>query len=197
MSKADRLRQARIDAGYSSASEAARAFGFKIPTLTSHENDTRDFDDKTARQYARAFRVSVEWLVFGRGDRSPPQQARLVGYVGAGSEAHYYGDGHNLNEFVPMPPGGTDTTVAVEIRGESLGPLFNRWLVYYDDVHTPPHDGLLRKLCVVGLDDGRVLVKQLLKGSSPGFWHLVSQTEGVIENARISWAAEVKAIVPR
>lgn len=121
----------------------------------------------------------------------------LRGYVGAGSEAHYYGLADDPGEEVPMPPNGNANTVAVEVRGDSLGSLFNRWLVYYDELHDPPTADLLRKLCVVGLADGRVLVKQIRKGSAPGFYHLHSQTEGVIEDVVISWAAEVKAMTPR
>lgn len=48
----------------------------------------------------------------------------LVGYVGAGAEAHYYTDAQDPVEEVPMPPGGNENTVAVEARGDSLGPFF-------------------------------------------------------------------------
>lgn len=121
----------------------------------------------------------------------------LVGYVGAGAEAHYYANGDNPNEFVPRPPGASDTTVAVEVRGDSLGSIFNRWLVFYDSVRTPPTEDMLRQLCVVGLADGRVLVKQLVRGSTPGRWHLISQTQGVIEDVEIQWAALVRAMTPK
>jgi len=50
------------------------------------------------------------------------------------------------------------------MRGESLGALFDRWLVYYDDIRDPPTTDLLHALCVVGLADGRILVKQLKPG---------------------------------
>lgn len=121
----------------------------------------------------------------------------LGGYVGAGSEAHYYADGHQLNEYVPMPLGGTKQTRALEIRGNSLGPIFNKWIVYYDEVHLPPTEALIRELCVVQLVDGRVLVKQLLRGSQPGLWHLASQTEELIEDVVIDWAAKVTDLKPR
>lgn len=190
--KKNRIAELRQAKGWSQE-DLAKRIGSSNQQIGRLEAGARRLTVDWMERIAGALGVPVTELLPLRGDGLAP----LVGYVGAGSEAHYYGDGQSPNEFVPMPPGGSRDTVAVEIRGESLGPLFNRWLVYYDDVHTPPHDGLLRKLCVVGLDDGRVLVKQLLRGSSPGFWHLVSQTEGVIENARITWAAEVKAIVPR
>lgn len=129
-----------------------------------------------------------------------PVQVHVVGYVGAGSEAILYGYGQGLAEddgTVPMPPGGTPQTVAVEVRGDSLGNIFNRWLVYYDDVRDPPTPELLNHLCVVGLTDGRVLVKKLMKGSMPGRHNLFSQIEGVIEDVEVAWAAKVLALTPK
>lgn len=61
---AERLRQARKKAGYESASAAADAFdSIKTPTLTSHENGTREFDVEAAIRYGKAFRVSPAWLL--------------------------------------------------------------------------------------------------------------------------------------
>lgn len=83
----DRLRQAREMASYKTASDAARAMGVPIPTYTQHENGTRDFIDSAAR-YAAFFRVSLDWLLTGRGvprgpsevqqlyDRVPPHRQR-------------------------------------------------------------------------------------------------------------------------
>lgn len=61
---AERLREARRKAGYDSVSAAATAFdSIKTPTLTSHENGTREFDVEAAIRYGRAFRVSPAWLL--------------------------------------------------------------------------------------------------------------------------------------
>lgn len=140
---------------------------------------------------AKAFGVAEASVIENR------KAVPVVGYVGAGSLAHYYGDSDDPGEDAPMPQNGTPETVAVEIRGDSLGTLFSKWLVYYNEVRLPPTDDMMRKLCVVGLSDGRVLVKQMLKGSRPGRYHLVSQTEGVIEDAHVAWAAIVIAMSPR
>lgn len=68
---------------------------------------------------------------------------------------HYYDDGDSLHDEVVTPPGGNENTVAVEVRGDSMGAMLNRWLVYYDRVYSPPTPKMLRRLCVVGLTDGR------------------------------------------
>lgn len=62
ITKARRLRDAR-KAKFDTAAEAALAYGFKKPTLTSHENATRPFDDDDALRYAKAFKVSPSWLL--------------------------------------------------------------------------------------------------------------------------------------
>ncbi|MEM9787725.1 MAG: helix-turn-helix transcriptional regulator [Pseudomonadota bacterium] len=61
----DRLRSARISAGYPDASAAALALGVKASTYISHENGTRGFRPDSAEKYARRFQVSVAWLLYG------------------------------------------------------------------------------------------------------------------------------------
>lgn len=63
----DRLRSARIKAGFDSAAAAARAFGWPISTYAGHENGQRGFTPAVAERYADAFKVSVEWLTYGSG----------------------------------------------------------------------------------------------------------------------------------
>ncbi len=121
----------------------------------------------------------------------------IVGYVGAGSAMHHYASADSPNEFVPMPENGNENTVAVEIRGTSLGSIFDTWLVYYDEIRNPPTADMLNKLCVIGLDDDRVLVKRLRRGSGPGLYNLESTTESLIEDAKVTWAAKVKNMTPR
>jgi hypothetical protein len=130
--------------------------------------------------------------------QKPPQPlVRVVGYVGAGSEAHYYADGQGSTDFIAAPEGFGEHTAAVEIRGDSLGPLFDRWLVFYDDVRSPVTPDLIGELCVVGLPDGRILIKKLKKSRARGLYHLLSQTEDPILDVTVEWAAKVKHLVPR
>lgn len=78
-------------------------------------------------ELAAALDVSESWLLTGEGGKVRNQASamvQLVGYVGAGAAATYFSLADNPDEQVPMPPGGTDKTVAVEIRGTSLGPVF-------------------------------------------------------------------------
>lgn len=67
-----RLRYARIDAGYESASAAAKAHGWPISTLTAHENGQNDYNAQQAEVYAKAFKTTAEWLMFGKTPSPPP-----------------------------------------------------------------------------------------------------------------------------
>lgn len=62
----NRLREARLKAGYESAADAARAFGWKEVTYRAHESEGRGVD-KSLEKYAKAFGVMPEWLRYGRG----------------------------------------------------------------------------------------------------------------------------------
>jgi hypothetical protein len=50
---------------YATASEAARAFGWKVSTYLGHENGDRTPSRKAARKYAFAYKVPWPWLLEG------------------------------------------------------------------------------------------------------------------------------------
>jgi len=64
----DRLREARIAAGYRSMSAAADRVGKTQSTYRAHENGQNDYDSEDAQVYADAFKVPADWLLFG-GDK--------------------------------------------------------------------------------------------------------------------------------
>jgi len=198
----ERLQEARKKAGFETASDAARAFGWNEITYRAHENATRGLRRPMAERYAKAFRIKAEWLIFGKpGEASEPQNPAtvpLTGYVRAGSEAHFFGrQGFAELERVPAPDSATEETVALEIRSDSLGAIFKSWLLFYDEVRRPVTPDLIGKLCVVGLDEGRILVKKIQRSRARGLYHLVSQTESPILDVAVDWAARVKSMAPR
>lgn len=190
---------------------AADALGIPLPTYGQYENGTRPIGKDRAKQIADFFGRSVEWLLFGREPRVPAQLrppptirrragrrvVPLVGYVGAGAEAHYYGGGDGELGEVDAPEDSTDDTVAVEVRGTSLGPLFERWLIYYDEVRSPITSDMYGRLCIVGLPDDRVLVKLVRPANTPGFFHLLSNNEPPLTDQEVLWGARVRSMAPR
>jgi hypothetical protein len=132
-------------------------------------------------------------------DEIPEKTVPVVGYVGAGAEAHFYALSDGELDRVPAPDNAGPETVAVEIRGESLGPLFERWLVHYDEVRSPITHDLMGQLCVVGLANDKVLVKKVrrAKSKADGLYDLLSNNEDPMLDQVIEWAAKVKSMVPR
>jgi lambda repressor-like predicted transcriptional regulator len=133
------------------------------------------------------------------GEAAPTGTVPIVGLAGAGPEgtvAFSESDGE-LGE-APVPPGATDSTVAVEVRGTSMrGIADDGWLVYYDDRRDPPTEDLLGLPCVIELDDGRVLVKWLRRGSRKGRFTLESVSAPLMEDVKVKWAARVTFIMPQ
>ena len=198
----ERLQEARKKAGYETASDAARAFGWNEITYRAHENATRGLRLTMAERYAKAFRVKAEWLMFGKSDAVEayiaPEAVPVIGAVGVGSEVHFFSRrGSAKLERVPAPEAATELTVALEIQGDSLGAILKGWLLFYDEVPRPVAPDLIGKLCVVGLETGQVLVKKIQRSRARGLFHLVSQTESPILDVAVDWAAKVSAMVPR
>ncbi|CAN7380838.1 phage repressor protein [Bradyrhizobium sp. LjRoot220] len=123
---------------------------------------------------------------------------RVAGYVGASGEAVYYRFSDDQFEYVEPPPGATDQTVAVEVRGGSLGDAFKSWLVFYRDIRSPVTEDLYGRLCVVGLADDRILVK-IIKHEPDGSFTLLSNAniEPPIKQAEVEWASRVTDMRPR
>lgn len=193
----ERLRWARKKAGFKSAAQAARALGVTGTTYTSHENGHRKFDATDAALYGRRFRVEAGWLLTGRGAPSALYSVPVVGYVSAGDGQVQYAEGHGNFGEAPVPPGGSEKTVAVEVRGDSMRGIADEgWRVYYDDRRDPPNEGHLGRLCVVGLADGRVLVKKVYRGREPGLYDLESTNAATLHDMPVQWAALVTAIIP-
>lgn len=210
--RGERLRQARL-ALFSSSRAAAKALGIPVATFNAHERAEqpggRDYGIEDAQRYARRFKVKPEWLMMGGpqpnfeaeapDERPPvgsPALCRVVGYVGAGDAAHYYAVNQGDMDEEPAPDGATKDTVAVEIKGNSLGPFFDKALAFYDNVQRPVTADLVGRLCIVGLEDGRILIKKLRRGKGELFT-LISQTEEPIRDVALEWAARVIDVRPR
>lgn len=124
---------------------------------------------------------------------------QIVGYVGAGAAITPFDDMAHGDGFgtVERPPFVRERAVAVEVRGDSLVPVAeDGWKLVYTGEQTMLEHEVLNRLCVVHLADGRMLVKRVMRGSQPQRYHLVSTNAPMIEDAEITWAAPVKAIIP-
>lgn len=201
--QAGRLRYARARK-HASMRGAANANGWNENTYKSHELGIRRdgaLPEEDARRYARAFGVSVQWLLTGRGkpegDQPADNSVPLVGKVGAGNAAHFYALADDRNERVAAPSNATPQTRAYRLTGPSLGEHMNGWLVFTDEPQPQVPPQWHGELCVVGLVDDRVLVKWVRPGGGPGFYHLESTAEATMFDEEVVWSALVTDMRPR
>lgn len=192
---AQRLQWARKKHGkYARATDAAKAFGWTVPTYLGHENGDRNPSRAAAKRYGRAYGFRWEWILDGEG---APQNkilnvhVRIVGEVGPGSVVHFYAD-DKIKNSAESPLGANVNTVAIEVReGSMRGIGDNGWLYFFDHLREPPTSELIGKLCVVGLDDGQILVKTLQPGRKKGRYDLESASEPTMRDQRVAWAARI------
>lgn len=108
---AERLRSARKSAGFSSAAEAARSLGLNVESYRQYENGTNGFS-ALAPDFARRYRVRLDWLVTGRGEMRGRRddeslEIPIAGLVGAGAAVEQVSDpaGEEAPDALDMPLG--------------------------------------------------------------------------------------------
>jgi phage repressor protein C with HTH and peptisase S24 domain len=202
----DRLRAARIAAGYDSAPAAAEALGVKAPTYMGHENGSRGFAS-SVDQYARRFGTTPEWLLWGRG--SPPKGAPkvfagypLVGKVGAGGLGVYADDFETEEHptlIEPLPGMTVEKGIIVlETDGDSMAPMvLDGDLAFFGPIREDV-ESLLNKRVMARLNDGRRFFKILKRGSRPGVWTLRSLNPATpdIEDVEVTWVLPYRGSRP-
>lgn len=194
MSIGARIAAARQSKRWSQA-KLAEAVGAAQTTVSSWERERTEPSRDDVSRIADALGVPLS-ILEALGE-STDSVVPLVGYVGAGAVATLFRDSQGPFDQVLAPRDATQNTVAVEVRGASLGPAFDQAVIFYDDVRSPVTPDLHGRLCVVGLTDGRVLVK-ILRAGADGRYHLLSNTaEEPLLDQDIAWAARVKDIRPR
>lgn len=124
------------------------------------------------------------------GSTPPSRQYPLLGDVGAGGQVVETGWQGFTQEHIPGPEDLPEGTVALKVKGSSLGPGFNGWHVFYNDRREGFDDDWMKSLCVVGTADGRILVKWVYRGEE-GLFNLVSGTGEIEEGVSLEWAAKV------
>lgn len=200
---AARIRTLRQSLGLSQARFAARV-GVDQSNVSRWENGALPDDAHIVRladlagQHPAAFRYGG--LPEAGSGVSAPATVPVVGYVGAGQEI-FAVDDHALGaglEEVEAPEGvGEDPIVAVRVRGESMHPLRDGWLLFYRRNQQGVPEACLNRLCIVKLaGDGPILVKELRRGYRADHFVLSSWNAPPLEDVRLDWAAPVLSIRP-
>lgn len=192
----ENLKRARKQRGWPQARLALEAELESKGYISALESGARPIPPgRTLAKLAEALGVSVADLI-GRAEAEP--MVPIIGRVGADSSGEVIHAGADAGyDVAPIPPGGTPKAVALEVVGDSMPWLAQGGsLVYFEDQRTPPTEDMVYYHVIAELEDGRVLIKRLLRGSTPGVWTLESQIGPPIENVRLRWAAEPTAIIP-
>lgn len=147
---------------------------------------------------ASALGTTSDYLL-GRTDvkGSAVRTTTIVGRAGAATDGRLvYAEGNGGLGEVMLPEGTDSSSVAIEIEGYSMGLLADGALVFYSETHAAPTDDMLGQIVVVGLEDGSVLLKRLLRGSEPGLYDLESINGPMLRDQRVIWAAHIDSLVP-
>lgn len=185
------LFRARKEAGMSRP-QLAELAGTSAQQIEKLEKGVREMTRTWAERLAPHLGVTAEFLVFSRG-----RTTSVVGYAAAGNDTVTFADAQGPLEEVDAPQWATKDTVAVRVRGTSLGIHFDNWLAFYDDRRDPPDQSLIGELCICGLPENRVVIKKLRAGSIKGKFHLESNTEPTMFDQVVEWAAMVSEMRPR
>lgn len=204
----DRLKKARKELDLRQR-EIAAAAGVTVQAVSGWERGEDMPEPDKLPLIARRLGTSVDWLLEGRAsafssedvsadmDGPPGRTLRVKGYVGAGGEAHYYAVNQGDLDALPAHASDPPQAVAVEIMGTSLGQFFDRWYAVYNDVRSPVTDDLIGRLCVVGLEDDRILIKKIQRNGKNFDLISNSEAEKPIKNIKIAWAAKVIDVRPK
>lgn len=174
------------------ATAAAKYFGWEPPTYLSHENGTRGFGRDKAIEYSQKFKVSLDWLLTGKGSMDDKvKTVPLGGYIGAGAEVYPIDDtgGRGL-EDVEAPPDASPDCVAYVVRGDSMYPAYMDGDLVYIDLPAAI-ETCLNLECVIDHPDGRRLLKVVTRGLKKGSYTLISHNAPPIQEVRLSKAYPV------
>jgi len=120
-SPADRLRKLRLSLGYATAADVCARFGWPVGTYRSHENGHRELSRKAAETYAKGYKTTAGYLLFGEG--------------GVDNNRRYTTD---LSE-PPQTERTFEKVVQLPVRGETAA---GKWLEF-DDLDTELYPPIL------------------------------------------------------
>lgn len=166
--------------------------GFDYTQISKWERGEQQPKTGQLEILARALRVSPRDLL---NDRPP---VPVVGYIGAGHQVFGIDD-HPPGEglYKVACPEGLDPTTAVglEVRGSSMLPIQDGWVIFYDRHAATPAD-VLGRLCAVKTADGAYFVKIVYRAPQLGRFNLLSTNAAPIENVELEWAAPIDVALP-
>lgn len=187
----NRLKEWRVLRGMTMA-QLGTALDTDASTINKLEKSTRRLHTDWLRKLCDTLQCSPSDILTDE-ERLVP----VVGYVGAGSEVFIDNQsGDDVLEMIDPPIGVNKNVVAVRIRGNSMYPFREGWILFYTKDCDGVGDDCIRRICVVKRIDGAMFVKEVHHGSRSGMFTLLSWNAPPIEDVNLVWAARVLDIRP-
>jgi transcriptional regulator with XRE-family HTH domain len=176
------------------AGQVAERAGYSPSGIRALENGQNDLRPAAAELLAPILKTTPEWLLTGTEEQ--PKIVPIVGYVSKGAIAHMYEQSPGQLERTEAPDYARPSTEALHLTGAGMGDFFEGWIAFYHKERLPVTRKLAGHLCVVGLEDGRIVVKKLQPGTR-GRFHLHSLTDPPELDRKVVWACKIEGLRPR
>lgn len=189
------LQKALEDAGVS-GSELARLIGTSRQNVSRWVSGSRELLPPVAEQIAPHLNTTSAALLLLKSTEvfRVPLGGRIVGggAIDVSTAQHDPGLEYEIELSVRVP----DATVAYQVVGESMMPVYRPDTVIICRAHTQDIEPLVGKeLAVATVDHGRML-KTVHRGSKPGHYDLESFNASTMRDVRLEWVARIAAIIP-
>lgn len=183
---ANRIRELR-EAAELSMQDLADRVGTSASQINKLEKGQRRLTTDWMQRVANALNCEPQDLL---ANGRPVAPVELIGFVGAGQQVFPF-DGDPPLRNLPPPPGMTGG-IAVEVRGDSMLPVYRPGDRLYAQPVPTLDDRIVNRDCVVDVKDGPRLVKRVRRGTRRNTWRLFSYgTLEESEDLRLTAAAVV------
>ena len=193
----EKFRQFVKDHG--SVAKVAKHVGMTPTTLYNYlQGSTRSLRGDTQAMIAAAYGLSEQEIFGGQGGDSMkrPDYVPVVGKVIHGLGLMLFEGLAENFETVPAPEYATENTVCLIVDGGQFGDFFDGWHIFYENERAALRPELVGKLCIMGLNDGRVVCRWIRPGAMPDRYHLVSHVGQPMFDQTIVWATKVIGMRP-
>ena len=180
-----RLRKAR-DVARLTQAELAEQIGVTSQAVSQWERGETTPEVRNLRRIAAALQVPLADLIILMGEDADHQRTTslvqdvietgeppvlppvaVVGYVGAGAKTHFYAVAQGNLDEVSAPAGATPNTVAVEIRGDSLGACLIAGSCFMTTCDRQSPGSPRQAVRGRGLRDDRILIRSCIAARYP------------------------------
>ncbi|MCJ2098967.1 helix-turn-helix domain-containing protein [Methylobacterium sp. E-046] len=199
----ERLRQARLRAGYKSAAEAARRLNVPYGTYSGHENGNRGFKREEYIRYARIFGVDTAWLLEGTGSLIPSDPTEIfcvwkLGNVGALPDGELdTSPAENDKDFVLRMSYFPEDCADVAVVGNNVRNFARKgWHLICEDAYFPLSDRHEKELCFCRLPDNKVFLYFIHKHKGNGVCDIETGNGDFMHDCVIVSASIVGMILP-